>query len=65
MHLLRAHRSQILRAVQDIEEAQNIDVQHLTGSLRCFEVLAAVVPHSKVQAFSGRGLLKASEWRSS
>lgn len=62
MHiLLHAHRCQRLRAVQDTDEAQNIVVQHLTGSLRRFEVLAAVVPHSEVQVFSGRGLLTASE----
>jgi hypothetical protein len=31
-------------------------VQHLTGSPRRFEILAAVVPQTEVQTFSGRGL---------
>ncbi len=38
-------------------KAQNIYVQHLTGSPRSFEILAAVVPQTEVQTFSGRGLL--------
>src|SRR3979490_2555178 len=37
-------------------KAQNIDVQHLTGSPRRFEILAAVVPQTEVQTFSGPGL---------
>jgi len=40
----------------DTGKAQNIDVQHLTGSPRRFEILAAVVPQTEVQTFSGRGL---------
>src|SRR6266481_2766790 len=40
----------------DTSKAQNIDVQHLTGSPRRFEILAAVVPQTEVQTFSGRGL---------
>src|SRR3984893_7390741 len=40
----------------DTGKAQNIDVQHLTGSSRRFEILTAVVPQTEVQTFSGRGL---------
>jgi hypothetical protein len=32
-------------------------MQHLTASPRRFEIVAAVVPQTKVQTFSGRGLL--------
>ena len=32
-------------------KAQNIDVQHLTGSPHRFEILAAVVPQTEVQTF--------------
>ena len=32
-------------------------MQHLAGSPRRFEILAAVVPQTEVQTFSGRGLL--------
>src|SRR5258708_405751 len=41
----------------DAGKAQNIDVQHLTGPPRRFEILSAVVSQTKFQAFSGRGLL--------
>jgi pimeloyl-ACP methyl ester carboxylesterase len=44
-------------AASDTGKAQNIDVQNLTGSPRRFEILAAVVTQTEVQAFSGRGLL--------
>ena len=40
----------------DAGKAQNVDVQHLTGSPRGFEILAAVIPQTEVQTFSGRGL---------
>src|SRR5882672_9902504 len=40
----------------DSGKAENIDVQHLTGPPHRFEVLAAVVPQTEVQTFSGRGL---------
>ena len=35
-------------------KAQNIDVQHLASPLHRFEILAAVVSQTEVQAFSGR-----------
>ena len=38
----------------DAGKAQNIDVQHLASSLHRFEILAAVIPQTEVQAFSGR-----------
>ena len=41
----------------DAGKAQNIDVQHLAGSLRRFEILAAVVAQTEVQTLSGRRLL--------
>ena len=41
----------------DAGKAQNIDVQHLSGPARRFEVLAAVISQTELQAFSGRGLL--------
>src|SRR5712671_4201995 len=42
--------------VGDAGKAENIDVQHLTGSPRGFEVLAAEVPQTEVKTFSGSGL---------
>ena len=41
----------------DTSKAQNVDVQHLAGPPRRFKILAAVVPQTEVQTFSGRGLL--------
>jgi hypothetical protein len=41
----------------DTGEAQHIDVQRLAGSPRRFKILAAIVPQTQVQTFSGRGLL--------
>ena len=38
----------------DGRQAQNIDVQHLAGALRRFEILAAEIPQPEVQALSGR-----------
>jgi hypothetical protein len=37
-------------------QAQNIDLQHLAGALRRFEILAGVISQPEVQALSGRGL---------
>ena len=33
----------------DGRQAQNIDLQHLAGTLRSFEILAAVIPQPEVQ----------------
>jgi hypothetical protein len=43
--------------LRDTGQPQNIDVQHLTGSPRPFEILAAVIPQAEVQTLSSRGLL--------
>ena len=37
-------------------QAQNIDLQHLAGALRRFEILAAEISQPEVQALSGRAL---------
>ena len=37
----------------DGRQAKNIDVQHLPGALRRFEILAAVVSQPEVQTLSG------------
>ena len=43
--------------LRDTGQAQNIDVQHLAGSPRRFEILAAVMPQPEVQTLSSGGLL--------
>jgi len=40
----------------DAGKAQNIDVKHLTGPARRFEIISTVVSQTELQAFSGRGL---------
>ena len=37
----------------DGRQAKNVDVQHLAGALRRFEILAAVIPQPEVQSSSG------------
>ncbi len=41
----------------DTGKPQDVDVQHLTGTPRGFEIVAAKIPQTKIQTFSGRGLL--------
>jgi hypothetical protein len=36
-------------------ETQHVDMQHLAGALRCFEILAGVISQTEDQALSGRG----------
>src|SRR3984885_4664619 len=38
-------------------EAQHVDMQHLAGLPRRFEIRARVIPQTEVQAFTGRGLV--------
>ena len=38
-------------------KAEDVDVQHLAGLPRRFEIRSGVVPQTKVKAFAGRGLL--------
>ena len=38
-------------------QAEDVDVQHLAGALRSFEILAAVIPQPEVQTLSGCRLL--------
>jgi len=40
----------------DSGKTQHVDVQHLTGAARGFEILAAEVPQTEIQTFSGRRL---------
>jgi hypothetical protein len=40
----------------DSGEAQYVDVQHLPGVTRNLEVLAAIIPQTKIQTLSGGGL---------
>ena len=40
-----------------VARPKNVDVQHLAGAPRRFEILAAVIPQPEVQALSDRGLL--------
>ena len=40
----------------DSDEAQYIDLEHLSGAARRFEILAAIVPQTEIQALSDRGL---------
>jgi hypothetical protein len=40
----------------DSGEAQYIDLEHLSGAARRFEILPAIVPETEIQALSGRGL---------
>jgi hypothetical protein len=40
----------------DTGETQDVDVQHLTGASRRFEILAGKVPQTEIQTISGRGL---------
>ena len=42
--------------LRDGGKAEDVDVQHLAGALRRFEILAGVVPQTEVKAFAGRGL---------
>jgi len=44
----------------DTGKAQNIDVQHLTGSPRRFEIRAAVVPQTEVKTVSAVDCLTTS-----
>src|SRR4029077_2054367 len=41
----------------DGRESQNVDVQHLAGATRRFEIFAAEIPQTEVQALPGRGLV--------
>jgi hypothetical protein len=41
---------------RDSGEAQYIDLEHLTGATRRFEILPTIVPQAEIQALSGRGL---------
>jgi hypothetical protein len=43
--------------LRDTGKAEDIDVQHLAGLPRRFEIRASVVPQTEVQAFAGGGLL--------
>ena len=43
--------------VTDGREPQNVDVQHLAGATRRFEIFAAEIPQPQVQTLSGRRLL--------
>jgi hypothetical protein len=47
-------RGDVLR---DAGKAEDVDVQHLTGSLRRLEIRARVVPEAEIKAFAGGGLL--------
>ena len=47
-------RGDVLR---DAGKAEDVDVQHLAGSLRRLEIRARVVPEAEIKAFAGRGLL--------
>ena len=40
----------------DSGEAQYIDLEHLSGAARRFEILAAIVPQTEIQALSRCGL---------
>jgi hypothetical protein len=40
-----------------VAKAQNIDLQHLAGAARRFEILAGVISQTEVQALPSRGLL--------
>jgi hypothetical protein len=46
-------------------QAQNIDLQHLAGAPRRFEILAGVISQPEVQALPGLDCLTTSAWRSS
>jgi hypothetical protein len=41
---------------RDSGEAQYIDLEHLSGATRRFEIVAAVVPQTEIQTLSDRGL---------
>src|SRR6478609_3343211 len=43
--------------VRDAGKAKHIDVQHLTGAPRRFEICARVIPEAEIQAFACGGLL--------
>jgi hypothetical protein len=43
--------------LRDAGKAEDVDVQHLAGLLRRFEIRAGIVPQTEVKAFAGRGLL--------
>ena len=43
--------------LRDAGKAEDVDVQHLAGVPRRFEIRTGVVPKTKVKAFAGRGLL--------
>ncbi|MET4155681.1 hypothetical protein ABIC05_008045 [Bradyrhizobium sp. RT7a] len=43
--------------LRDAGKAKHIDVQHLAGSLRRFEIRARVIPEAEIQAFAGGRLL--------
>jgi hypothetical protein len=43
--------------LRDAGKAEDVDVQHLAGSLRRLEIRAGVVPQPEIEAFAGRGLL--------
>ena len=43
--------------LRDTGKSKHIDVQHLAGSLRRFEIRARVIPEAEIQAFTGGRLL--------
>ena len=49
----------------DGRQAKNIDVQHLAGALRRFEILAAVISQPRSRLFRAVDCLTTSAWRSS
>jgi len=54
--MLGPMKSRIAVATESAGKAQNVDMHHLSGSQRRFEILAAVIAQAEVQSFSGRGL---------
>src|ERR1700723_616213 len=43
--------------LRDAGKTEHVDMQHLAGLPRRFEIRARVIPQTEVQAFTGRGLL--------
>src|ERR1700722_323137 len=43
--------------LRDAGKTEDVDMQHLAGLPRRFEICARVIPQTEVQAFTGRGLL--------
>jgi hypothetical protein len=43
--------------LRDAGKAEDVDMPHLAGLQRRFEIRASVVPQTEIQAFAGGGLL--------